>query len=196
MTQSPVSRYHPFLVVLHWLLALFLIADLTLGSVVLVNIPNSSPMKIDGLRQHMIGGILLLTLMSVRLLVRSSTTHPPQASTGNPILNRIAWLSHRAFYLLVFGMVATGATTAFQAHVPDIVFAGHGTLPASFWIYPARMLHFLISRALMALIALHVLAALYHAFFLKDGLLRRMTFGRRRAAARGGFSPSMPEAKP
>jgi cytochrome b561 len=33
---------------------------------------------------------------------------------------------------------------------------------------------------LMALIALHVLAALYHTFILRDGLLRRMWFGRRK----------------
>lgn len=32
---------------------------------------------------------------------------------------------------------------------------------------------------LMALIALHVAAALYHRFVLKDGLLRRMWFGKR-----------------
>jgi len=35
----------------------------------------------------------------------------------------------------------------------------------------------------MALIALHFAGALYHTIILRDGLLRRMTFGGRTAAA-------------
>jgi cytochrome b561 len=52
-------------------------------------------------------------------------------------------------------------------------------LPADFWVFPMRPVHYVISRLLMALIALHVVAALYHTFILRDGLLRRMWFGRR-----------------
>jgi hypothetical protein len=33
----------------------------------------------------------------------------------------------------------------------------------------------------MTLIAVHIMAALYHAFVLRDGLLGRMFFGRRKA---------------
>jgi cytochrome b561 len=69
-----VSRYHPLLVGLHWLLALMVIAALALGALVLVDIPNSDPMKIDALRQHMTAGVLILALMLVRLLVRTRTT--------------------------------------------------------------------------------------------------------------------------
>ena len=39
-------------------------------------------------------------------------------------------------------------------------------------------LHWILA-ALMALIALHVAGALYHTLILKDGLPRRMFFGRR-----------------
>jgi len=38
----------------------------------------------------------------------------------------------------------------------------------------------------MALIALHIVAALYHALVLRDGLLGRMFFGRRRIAQIAG----------
>jgi cytochrome b561 len=41
-----------------------------------------------------------------------------------------------------------------------------------------RSVHYAISRLLMAVIVLHVAAALYHTFDLRDGLLRRMWFGR------------------
>ena len=43
-------------------------------------------------------------------------------------------------------------------------------------------MHYALSRLLMGLIALHVVGALYHTLILKDGLLRRMAFGRRALA--------------
>jgi len=60
-----------------------------------------------------------------------------------------------------------------------IVFGGDGVLPADFWAFPVRTVHYVFSRLLMALIALHVAGALYHTLIQKDGLLRRMFFGRR-----------------
>src|SRR5438445_13705604 len=90
-----VSRYHPALVVLHWALALLIIAALALGALVMVNIPNSSPMKIEAVRSHMMGGMAILGLMLVRLVIRARSAHPAPASAGHPLLDRLAWLSHR-----------------------------------------------------------------------------------------------------
>ncbi len=186
--MDQVSRYHPLLAVLHWLLAILIVAALALGALVMVKIPNSDPMKIEALRSHMLGGGLILVLMLVRLAVRMRSRHPAPASTGNLALDRLAWLSHRLFYVAVIGMAGSGMLTAFQAGLPDIVFGGHGSLPADFWTYPARSVHYFVSRVLMLLIALHVTGALYHTLVLKDGLLRRMMFGRRRISS---ASPSM-----
>lgn len=174
-----VSRYQPVLVALHWLMALLLPVALGGGALVLVKIPNTDPMKIVALRQHLIGGLLLLSLMLIRLVVRASTAHPARASTGSSTLDRMAWLSHRLLYVLVLAQACSGLYMALQAGLPDVLFGGHGALPADFWIFPVRSVHYVISRLLMALIALHVTAALYHTFVLRDGLLRRMWFGRR-----------------
>lgn len=189
-----VTEYHPLLVFMHWLLAVLLIVALGGGSLVLVKIPNTDPMKIQALRQHMAGGILLLVLMLTRLVVRLRTAHPAPASAGRPILDRLAWLSHRLLYVLVLGQAAAGLWLAQETHLPAVLFSGQGTLPPDFWVYPMRSVHYVISRLLMALIALHVAAALYHTFVLRDGLLRRMWFGKRVvtaaesvASARGGF---------
>jgi cytochrome b561 len=76
-------------------------------------------------------------------------------------------------------MVASGATIALQAGLFGIVFGGHGAWPPDLWVYPLRSVHYLVSRVLMALIALHVAGALYHTIIRKDGPLRRMAFGRR-----------------
>jgi cytochrome b561 len=181
--MAHVSRYHPLLVTLHWLLAVLIVAALGLGALVMVKIPNSDPMKLEALRSHMIGGALILLLMLVRLFVRTRTTHPDLASAGNPLLDRLAWISHRWLYLAVLGMAGSGIVMAIQAGLPAIVFGSGGALPADFWVFPVRSVHYLVSRLLMGLIALHVAGALYHTLILKDGLLKRMLFGRRVLAA-------------
>lgn len=189
--MDQVSRYHPLLVALHWLLALMITAALALGALVLVKIPNSNPMKIDALRQHMTAGVLILTLMLVRLLLRTRTTHPAPASAGNALLNKLGWASHRLFYPLVIGMAGSGIIMAVEANLPAIVFRGHGSLPPDFWAFTPRTFHYVLSRLLMALIALHVAGALYHTFFLKDRLLRRMGFGKRVGATTISTSPAL-----
>jgi cytochrome b561 len=177
MTQ--VSRYHPLLVALHWVLAVLIIAALALGALVMVKIPNTDPMKIEALRSHMAGGSVILLLMLIRLFVRARTTHPAAASTGTPALDRLAFVSHRMFYGAVLVTAGSGIVMALQTGLPAIVFAGDGVLPADFWVFPVRTVHYVASRVLMTLIALHVAGALYHTLILKDGLLRRMVFGRR-----------------
>lgn len=190
--MTRVYRYHPLLVALHWLLALIIVAALSLGALVMVRIPNSSPMKIEALRSHMTGGFIILILMFVRLGVRLHSDKPARATTGNPILDRLAWASHRLLYVAVFGMVASGTVMALQTHLPQVVFLHRGQLPPDFWAYPIRRVHYLFSRLLMGLIALHVAGALYHTFVLRDGLLRRMAFGRRFESAAAAIAPELP----
>jgi cytochrome b561 len=181
--MTEVKRYHPALVALHWAIAILVIAALSLGALVMVRIPNSSPHKLEALRSHMSGGTLILVLMLARLLLRRSTAHPVPAATGQPLLDRLAWLSHRFFYVAVIGMATSGIVMALQTRLPWVVFLGEGTLPADFWAFPVRVVHYGFSRLLMGLIALHVAGALYHTLVLRDGLLRRMFFGHRRAPA-------------
>jgi cytochrome b561 len=177
--MAQVSRYHPLLVGLHWALAVLIIAALALGALVMVKIPNADPMKLEALRSHMTGGVSILVLMLIRLFVRSRTIHPAPPAAGNPLLDRIAWVSHRALYAAVLGMAGSGLFMALQTGLPFVLFAGQGALPADFWAFPVRTVHFLISRVLMALVALHIAGALYHTLILRDGLLGRMLFGRR-----------------
>jgi cytochrome b561 len=193
-----VSRYHPLLVALHWILAVLIIAALALGALVMVKMPNTDPMKLEALRSHMIGGTLILVLMLVRLVVRIRTEHPAPPSTGMRVLDRLAWVSHRMLYAAVLGMAVSGLIMALQTGLPGILFGGT-TLPADFWVYPIRSVHYVISRVLMAVITLHIVGALYHTLLLRDGLLRRMFFGRR-VVAKTDFpqapAKSISEARP
>jgi cytochrome b561 len=178
MTRA--SRYHPLLVALHWLLALLIIAALLVGYFGLAATPNTDPHKIDVLRVHMAGGMLILALMIIRFIVRILTSRPADAMTGYPRFDRIAPITHYGFYVLVVLMAGTGYTTGILAGLPAIVFAGSGDpLPPTFLIYPTRVAHGYLAALLAGVIIVHVLAALYHQFVRKDGLFRRMAFGRR-----------------
>jgi cytochrome b561 len=185
-----VSRYHPLLVALHWILAVLIVAALALGALVMVKLSNTDPMRLEALRSHMIGGSLILVLMLIRLVVRIRTKHPAQPSTGTRVLDRLAWASHRMLYVAVLGQAISGVVMALQTGLPGILFGGGGALPADFWVYPIRFVHYFFSRMLMTLIALHIIGALYHTLMLRDGLLRRMFFGRR-IVARTDFPPAL-----
>src|SRR5579864_1148424 len=178
-TSKQVSRYHPVLVAIHWVLAFLIIADLTIGTFVLVHIPNDVPRKVEALRMHMSVGLVILALMVVRLGLRIGAAAPAEATAGHAFLDRLAWLSHRTLYIAVFGMAISGLVMGLQANVPQVVFLGQGKLPVDFWYYSLRSVHYFFARLLMALIALHVAGALYHVFIRRDRLLRRMWFGRR-----------------
>lgn len=174
------QRYHPALVVLHWLMALLLIVALGMGMLKLQHIPNASPEKLDALRGHMIAGVLIFGLMLLRLATRLATRKPAHASTGNALLDRVGRGVHHLFYVLVILMALSGFALALQAGLPGIVFGGSGApLPADFSAFVPRIVHGAIALLLVALIVLHAAAALYHQFVLKDGLLSRMGFGRR-----------------
>ena len=179
-----VARYHPLLVALHWFLGAFLLLDLFLGTFVLKAIPNASPDKLEALRAHMSGGIVILLLMGIRYAVRRGSAKPPAATAGHPLLDYIAKASHLGLYALVFLMAATGFATALISGAFSIVFMQLGSpLPATFDDLPTRVLHGYAAKALIGLIALHVSAALYHQFIRRDRLLGRMWFGRRETRA-------------
>jgi cytochrome b561 len=174
------TRHHPALVVLHWLLAALLLLALAMGTFVLKEIPNTLPDKIGALRGHMVVGIAIGVLMFVRLLVRWRSRSPAAALTGNKVLDRLGKVAHLGLYLLVFAMAASGMATALQAGLPEIVFGGSGApLPASFAVYPARLVHGAVATLLLIQIGVHVAGAVYHQFVLKDRLLSRMALGKR-----------------
>lgn len=173
-------RYHPALVTLHWVLALFLLAALVAGKLILDATPNSDPAKLMSLRLHMGLGLTILLLMLLRLAIRLVTTAPPAMATGIPAVNVAARAVHVALYLVAIAMAVSGMVLARGAGLPEIVFGGSGEpLPADFSAYPARAVHGVLATLLALLIAVHVVAALWHQFLRRDGLMARMWFGPR-----------------
>jgi cytochrome b561 len=181
MSAVRANKYHPALAVLHWTLAWFILASLAFGFLVLKDMPNTDPRKLDMLEWHMGLGMAIFAAMLIRGVLRWRTARPAPAGLGTQASARAAGWAHRAFYLLVFGMVASGYATGLIARLNDSVFARSGTpLPATFDGYPTFRLHGWIALVLAILVGLHVLGALWHWLARHDGVMRRMGFGGRR----------------
>lgn len=178
-TAYQPERYNLWLRILHWLLAMMICGALFMGFAVLQATPNSDPAKLLSLKMHMLGGTTIGLLMLVRLLTRLVTRRPPQPETGSRPIHVIGRTVHWLFYVLVLALAGSGVAIAIAAGLPDIVLGGQGQLPADFSHIPARMAHGLIAAVLAGMIAVHVLAAAFHHFVLRDGLIDRMWFGRR-----------------
>jgi|SRR6185369_6007752 cytochrome b561 len=179
---KPVPQYHPLLIGLHWLVALLIITTLGVGFLCLAQWRTDDPRTIGLLRWHVGGGVLILTLMAVRFMVRLRTPRPSNEKTGLRLLWRAAALSHYGFYALVFLIAGTGYTTAVLAGVPATLFGrSEWHLPPSFDRYPTFAAHAILATLLANLIVVHVLAAFYHQLVRKDDLLSRMLWGRQGA---------------
>jgi cytochrome b561 len=176
-----VTRYHWAMVVLHWLLGFMIVLGLVMGTFSLETMPNAQPEKIDSLRGHMINGLAIGVLMVLRLVVRSLTQRPAPLAPRPAWTNKLGQWVHRAIYVVVFLMVASGLALAVQADLPSILFVESARpLPNTFDEFWVRAAHAILAKLLMALIVLHVGAALWHHYVLRDGLLRRMSLSRRK----------------
>ncbi|MEW8140281.1 MAG: cytochrome b/b6 domain-containing protein [Candidatus Thiodiazotropha endolucinida] len=175
-----MRRYHPALVLLHWLLAIMIVVGLIMGTNVLSATPNDAPEKLFYLKMHMSMGIIIFILMTTRLVIRFLTAKPPAADIGNSLINKLGIATHYLFYLVVILMGASGFATANMAGLPDIIFGDSGaSLVSTFDDFPPRIAHGVLSSVLLMLIIGHVLAFLYHQYVRKDNLFSRMWFGRR-----------------
>ncbi|WP_421853165.1 cytochrome b [Oricola sp.] len=176
-----MTRYHPALVALHWVMAIMILMGLFFGKFVLTAMDNADPEKVQGLGGHMTIGLLVGVLLVARLIVRFASEKPPHAETGHAVLDRLGAATHWVLYSLVALMVLSGLGTALGGGLFPIVFGGSGDpIPADLNDLAPRMAHGLVSNLLILLLLLHVAAALYHQFFLRDGLFGRMWFGKRK----------------
>lgn len=164
-------RYARSQITVHWLAALAVVFLLVTGSFVLAELPNTAD-KVGKLRIHMIVGALAGALVVSRLVLRRRLPAPPPVA-----FERLARAGHVALNVVVLLLALSGMGLALQSAAFDAVLGG-AALPADFKAFALRPVHGLLSRLAMALIALHVLAALYHQFVLRDRLLARVGLGK------------------
>ncbi|MEQ5787178.1 cytochrome b/b6 domain-containing protein [Erythrobacter sp. NFXS35] len=174
-----VTRFHPLLVGLHWVIAVLIIGNLAAGKLLLDNLADSDPEKLDVLRLHMLGGLAILGLLVFRLVTRFATAKPGPAHESGPL----KWLTaanHAALYLAALAMTVTGLGMAQLAGLFPLLEGKPVTLPEDWSAIAPHAGHELFSGVLIGLILLHFAGALYH-MLKRDGVAGRMWFGKRKA---------------
>ena len=172
--MSEIKRYNATMVVLHWLLAVFILGAIFMGAVVLDEMDSNHPQKILLLKLHIIAGMAILAFTLLRLIVRFRTAQPAPLA-HNRWLEKLTGSVHYLLYLLTILTVLAGLTLAISADLPAVLLDHIGELPKDYEDFLAHEAHDVFAKLLLLTIALHAAAALYHQFILKDGLLSRMS---------------------
>ncbi len=163
--MNPTKRYHPFLVTLHWLTLI-----LMLGAGILSEAGGDLPINF-----HMIFGALLLVVMVARLIARFSTARPAPLDAGNSFFNKVGELTHLGLYFIAFFILGMGGLIAYNRNLFGYLLDNSAQITRAGFTGDIHHLGFILA---MALILLHVGAALYHQFILKDKILSRMWYGK------------------
>ena len=178
-TIAPIpthTRYDRFSVLLHWLMAALLIAEIGLG-LWMTGLPKDA----SGIRAYwfnihksigMTLGLLIITRV-VWAIARARVAAVPMA----PLLQRLAQANHGLLYLFMLLVPLSGFLGSVFSGYPIRFFGLKLPKLAERWEDAKAFMsivHEFSVYTLMLLIAVHVLAFAHHQFILKNGLIRRM----------------------
>jgi cytochrome b561 len=168
------ERYGRTAVVLHWLVALLIFTALVLAWV----LPRRNAPGYDTLLElHKSVGMVVLAVVVPRLLWKLRNPVAPAAGL-TPIEARLSTLTHWALYAVMLVIPLTGYLFA-SAEGQHLDFFGLFTAasPMATDRTVSRAFEFVHKagqNVVYVIVGLHVLAALYHHFVKRDGVLRRM----------------------
>lgn len=179
MLTNTRDQYGSMARLLHWLIFAIVMGMLVGGSL-LTWLPSGG-LKAFAVAGHKSVGVIVLVMMLVRLLWRS-TNPSPQFLGTNPVLNYLAHTLHIVLYILVILQPLTGILMSQAYGFPVSVF-GAFELPSMIWQSPSlgsffRQDHGVTAVVLVVAIAIHAAAALKHHFLNGDRTLMRMIRGR------------------
>lgn len=173
-----LQRYNVVARTLHWLMALAL-TGLVIVGYTMKTLPRS-PLKLQVYSWHKWIGISLLVLVILRLLWRLFNRPPALPAGMSPFSRTLAHGGHAALYLLMVSIPLTGWLMSSAMGFQTVWF---GVIPLPDLLSKDRPLgellvqvHIFLNYALIAMVSLHILAALKHQFIDRDGLLSRITF--------------------
>lgn len=168
------SRYNLPARLLHWIVAVLVLAQFFLGFAADRADGRAADALVD---RHAQVGLLILSLMVVRILWRSFRS-PPRLPQEDPRWQR--WLAqsvhHLIYALLIIIPVSGYVLWAWMGQPLD--WFGLYPIPILFkggddetWRSVAGYTHYFAGFGLIALVAVHICAALWHQFVKRDGLI-------------------------
>ena len=179
--MSRVMRYSTPAVVLHWLVALLIFAGFPLG-LYMVDLPLS-PDKLKLYSYHKWIGITVLLLVAVRVSWRLTHVPPPLPASVAAWQRHASALVHGLLYVLMIAIPLSGWLMSSAKGFQTVWF---GVLPLPDLIGKDKALgdqlaevHKILNFTLLALVVLHVGAALQHHFIERQPFLQRMGWGKK-----------------
>jgi cytochrome b561 len=167
--------YDPFTKLMHWLVFLLVAAQYAVGEFMPHIGRKAQDVGLIALHFSLGSAVMVAVVVALAWRVIHPVPQTPEIPRWQQIL---ATLTHWVLYLLVFAMTILGwAATNFRGWPVNLF--GVVPLPAlankgDSWAHSAGDIHTFLVNVLLALVALHVLAALYHHFIARDRVLRRM----------------------
>lgn len=161
-------------ILLHWSGAIVVIAMLVIGNVMAASTGADWQ---HYLRLHTTVAILAYPLLVWRIVWRVRSRHPAALPRQNPSLLRLAVFVHYSLIMLIASMLVSGQLMAWAGGLPVTVFdvSIPGPFPPDRSLFQSmRVVHATAATALMALIGLHIAAALFHIIFRKDRTLDKI----------------------
>lgn len=174
--SAPKAGYGAAAKWLHWVIVLLVLSQFMI-SIVMPDIgPNTVPGTLIDL--HFSFGVVIVIVMVIRFVHRLLEPVPLEMPDAPAWERWTAHTTHLLFYfcLLVGPLLGWASASAHQlpVNVFGIVTLPSIAAPKASWALTAGTIHQYMMWTLLALIALHALAALYHYFFRHDGVLQRM----------------------
>jgi cytochrome b561 len=176
MKTSPITKYDSIAMLLHWLTAFLMIYMLFLGEDLIRNKDETSAF---GPSLHVTMGVAILLLAVLRLIWRVQHPQPPFPLTMKPLEIKLSKATHHLFYALLVILPLTGwlafpTVAAKRAYIASAKVFGAPMILAPDTGMLTGDIHAILSKVAIALLILHVLAALKHQFVDRDGILGRM----------------------
>lgn len=160
---------------LHWAVACLLVLQFPLGWIMPEVAAGQMPPSL--VRFHFSIGLTILGAMLLRLLWRSLHRRPPYPDDLPAWQRRAAGAVHGLLYAVLLAAPLAGWSAASSRGWPIVLFGVFAlprfdalSMPAPF----AAAAHEYLVLALLALIGVHLLAALYHVAIRRDGVVKRM----------------------
>ncbi|WP_042303709.1 cytochrome b [Paraburkholderia kururiensis] len=178
MAYSTPHKYDPFSRLLHWLIFVLLVIQFIVAWTMPGIHRGTQPAGL--ITWHLELGTAIVAVMIVRLIWRAVRPEPAPAE-GSAMLRSVARLTHGVLYLLLIVQPLMGWANA-SSRGWSLTLFGVIPLPplsaqGSALGHELGDLHGALAWGLLGLIGLHVAAALYHHFVLRDGVIRRMLPG-------------------
>ncbi|SDI56038.1 cytochrome b561 [Paraburkholderia steynii] len=173
--KSTSNHYGTVAVSIHWISAILIIALIGSGFRAAATVDFEAKAAI--LRAHLPIAVTVLCLTAFRIVWWWRMDRKPHPVANAPRWQRrAARASHLLFYVTILGMITSGIGMMMLSGAAPVIFGQQYAVLPDFWKLPPRLPHAIGARFLVALLVLHVGAALHHHFVRRDKLLQRMWF--------------------